>query len=161
MVKHEGTSNRRSWQRLARKSAVVLAIVAMLLPVGCQRIDAEQAQVVRAYVDALIPALHAETLAPLREVATPAEVKRMQLEVMGVLYGQKQRMTAQLTRFEITSSKTTGKDKAQVWTEEAWIISYADRKTGKLLKKQPFEQKVRYTLQRNGGRWYVAGVKAE
>lgn len=138
---------------------VVLLSLILSLVVGCQRIDAGQAQTVRDYVDALIPALHAETLDPLRQVATDEEVQRVRLEVMRVLHKENQRMSARLARFEIQSTKEMGANKAEVQTVEDWSITYTDSQTGKFIRRRDFDEKVHYQLTKVKGRWYVSGLE--
>ena len=160
MMERRGSGPPRRGQRSTRWLLAFLTLILVVLA-GCQRIDAGQAQTVRDYADALAPALHAETLDPLRQVATDDEVQRVQLEVMGILYKENQRMKARLARFEVESAKETGTDKAEVRTSEGWSITYTDSQTGKFIKRRDFDEKVRYELTRSNGRWYVSSLEIQ
>ncbi len=150
-----------SGRRLSSFFLLLTGIVALLLLPGCHRIDADQAQAVRGYAAALAPALHAESLEPLRQVALPDEVERVQVQVMATLYKEHQRVTARLASFRIESSKTTGSNTAEVETSEAWSLAYEDSRTGKRIKRADYRNTVRYELIKQDGRWFVSSVETK
>jgi hypothetical protein len=141
----------------------VLVIVAVTLVAvslaGCSRAaDPQLSAVVRAYADALVPALHAETLDPLRKVAVPDEVERVRLYVLSYLDGKNQRIVARLRDQTVTATKQTGKDTAEVTATEQWVVTYVDRTSGKELERVQRTDHVTYHLKRIKDVWYVEGA---
>jgi hypothetical protein len=115
-------------------------------------------QVARSYADALIPALRAETLEPLNQVATPDEANRVRLYVERYLDERGQRIDPRLVSQRITSTEVLGASSARVLATEEWSIKYRDRVTGQVAEKLDRVDHVTYRLVKVDGAWRVDGV---
>lgn len=123
--------------------------------------DAELEQAVRDYTEALVPALAATTLDPLREVATPEQVDRVRLYVVEQTQSSKTRVQARPVSIEFTEAKVDA-NTATVSTIEEWTYIERDPESQKDVSREDYEGPVTYSLVRNesGTGWLVSDVES-
>lgn len=142
---------------LVRLVAVALLLVSVLS--GCAKpIDPAQSRAVRAYADALSPALRAETLDPLQAAATPPEVDRVRLYVERYLQERGQRIDPRLISQHVISTETLGASSARVIVTEEWSVKYRDKVTGQVADSVDRVDHVTYQLVKVDGVWRVDTV---
>ena len=152
--------------RIGRTTAALLIAIALAVATpGCKSgggdaVEAEQA--VRAYADALVPALDAQTLDPLRKVATPEEVDRVRLYVVKLTQQDKVRAEARLVSLEVEDVEVQG-DSATLTANEQWTYIEKDVKSGEPVSRDDYDGEVVYTLVRDAqsGSWLVSDVESQ
>lgn len=152
-------------QRAGRLLAGLILVAAMVTTPGCKSgggdtVGAESA--VRAYVDGLVPALAAQTLDPLRVVATPDQVDRVRLYVVQLTQQEGVAVQARLTSFEVVDASRQG-DSAKVTTTEEWSYVKRDLDSGKTVTREDYSGTVEYSLVRDpkSNAWFVSSIVSE
>ncbi|NPB06461.1 MAG: hypothetical protein GXO03_02530 [Aquificae bacterium] len=129
---------------------LVLAFLALTL--------ATPAEAVKAYLKGLEEALNRGRAEPIKEVARPELVRRLQVWLDAWAFSG-YRMEAKLHGYKVEEVKNRGAW-AEVITHERWSYRYLDRKTGEeALPTQRIEYRIRYELRNEGGRWRVYDVE--
>ncbi|MDH4140097.1 MAG: hypothetical protein OEV43_05945 [Coriobacteriia bacterium] len=138
---------------------VLLAVFFLAPLMACSSTSAEGADVdaVRAYVDALEPALSAEMLDPLRAAATEGQVERVRLYVTMQL-GDGRRMSPALLELSITHVERS-EDRSLVETRERWRVESFDAESGESMGLEQYDVVVGYTVTLADGKWRVSEVE--
>ena len=156
-IRQKATKRERRDGRRCRLSASLLSLVLLITLAGCAAPSGPEVKAVERYLEGLPTALHADTLDPIRDVASDDQIDKVRRYVSMILnYGQ--RMEAELLDLQVLSSTVDG-DTAIVEMKEQWHIVYVDAEEGTLVSEENYLASVRYVLLDLDGAWIVIDIE--